>query len=364
MATGFARKYRADVFIRTEFNIIALQVVYAVLILALAIGALLVLYQDIRNDTVSAITAIFTATSTTPALRGIAFALQTPAREIIGMTAIIFVIATVFGYLIARFALVPARNALMAQKQFIGNIAHELRTPLTIIKTNTEIRLMDTDIPSTIREAHKSNLEELDRISDIIDNLLTFNALIQPEQIPFSNIDIGKIIHRVTEKLIHLTRKKRDHIRIKLAPERIVWGNAAAIEQIVMNVVRNAIQHTKSGEISITVEQNALDMIELVVRDTGSGIKPGDLLRIFEPFYRGDRARTRDGGVGSGLGLTIVKELVKLHRGRVNVQSVLGKGTTVTVALPHGHRANRTEHTQDLFGASDSASLGRDGHFF
>ncbi|MHB8660418.1 MAG: sensor histidine kinase [Minisyncoccota bacterium] len=365
LVTGFARKYRNDVFIRTEVNVIGLQVIYAVLILAFAIGTLLFLYRDLKQEAITAIATIFTATSTPAAMGGVTLTIeQTPIREIIGMTVLIFTIALIFGYLIARFALIPARNALTAQKQFIGNIAHELRTPLTIVKTNTEIRLMDTDILPTARAAHKSNLEELDRISEIIDNLLTFNALIQPGQIPLSNIDVGKIVNRVTEKLTYLKEKKRNRIHIKLAPERVVWGNATAIEQIVMNIVRNAIQHTKSGEISIKVGQNALDMIELVVRDTGAGISPGDLSRVFEPFYRSNLARTRDGGVGSGLGLTIVKELVKLHRGRVSIQSTLGKGTTVTIALPHGHRATKTEHTQNLFGAPDTDFPNGRGRFF
>ena len=154
--------------------------------------------------------------------------------------------AVLFGYLIARFALTPTRNALATQKQFIGNIAHELRTPLSIIKTNTEVRMFDSDLSSRARAIHKSNLEELDRISDIINNLLSINALIRPEKIQFENVDVGDIIHRVVGKLSYLAKAKSLQIKTKIAKERIAWANTTALEQIVMNILKNAINHTTS----------------------------------------------------------------------------------------------------------------------
>lgn len=348
--TGFAYKYRDDFFVRTEVNIIALQMLYALLILAFSVGALLILYHDIVSGVVAVITTALTSNAAplSPSLVTAQFE-AARTRQIFGIIALIVGIAGIFGYLVARFALAPARNALAAQKQFIGNIAHELRTPISIIKTNTEVRLLENDLGAESRKIHESNLEELDRISGIINNLLSLNALIKPERIPFDNVDLGEVVRHTVDKLSALTHRQPVRIRVRTAKERIVWGNATALEQVTMNIVKNAIGHTRSGEILITVGEDARGEIELGVRDTGSGIARGDLFRIFEPFYRGDKARTRAGGAGSGLGLSIVNELVKLHRGRISIQSAVGKGTTVTIALPRGKRVRKAEPPETVF---------------
>ncbi|HUQ29899.1 MAG TPA: HAMP domain-containing sensor histidine kinase [Candidatus Paceibacterota bacterium] len=342
--TDFARSYKEDFFVRAEVNVIAIHVAYGIFILCLVIGALYILYHntvrgiiELLGTTLASSTPAYTATRILSPLQDIR------TQEITGVTIIILLSTVFFGYLVARHALAPTKNALVAQKQFIGNIAHELRTPLAIIKSNIEVRLLDPNVPEAGRRIHVSNLEELDRISDIINNLLSLNTLVNPEQIPFTTIDIGKVVNRVVEKLSHLAGHKPIRIRVKVARERTAWGNAAAIEQIAINVIKNAIQHTRSGEIVITIGLDAQGSLAFVTRDTGSGIKREDLFRIFEPFYRGDSARTRTGGAGSGLGLSIVSELVKMHHGRVNIQSAPGHGTTVTVTLPPGRTQTKLD---------------------
>lgn len=311
--------------------------------LLLAIGALFVLYYDIVDGFAAALQTAFTTTATPILGAMVAKNLQiVRTREIVGLSLLIGCFTTVFGLLVARMTLAPSRNALAAQKQFIGNVAHELRTPLAIIKTNTEVRMLDRDVPPHARAIHRSNLEELDRISDIINNLLSLNALIQPERMPFTNVDLGDIARRVVEKLGHLTRKKKLQINVQTALQSVAWGNASAIEQIIMNLTRNALAHTDEGEMRISVQPEEHGFLQLSIRDTGTGIDQKDLLHIFEPFYRGDRARTRTGGVGSGLGLAIVSELVKMHNGRIRIQSAPGKGTTVYVSLPEGQIAPKS----------------------
>lgn len=337
MATDFARRYRDDLFVRTEINVIAIQVAYATLVLLLLVGAMVILYHDIVSGMVTAIATALTSPTPILSPTDILFELEAArTREIVGAATLIIMLTALFGYFVARFTLAPARNALVAQKQFIGNIAHELRTPLSIIKTNTEVWLLNADVSKASRAVHLSNLEELDRISDIINNLLSLNALIRPEHLPFRNVDLGEMAHRVTEKLAHKARKKSLQIHISADKKRTAWGNPSALEQIVMNIMKNAIHHTDKGEINITIGPDALGLLELSVSDTGVGIQREDLFRIFEPFYRGDRARTRSGGAGSGLGLTIVSELVKLHHGKIRIQSAVGKGTNVKIILPPG----------------------------
>ncbi len=315
-------------------HIVALEIAYAALILGLAIGALVVLYQEIVSGVMTAVATALTTATPISAESIMAQLEAARTRQIVGISALIFGAAIVFAYLLSRLALMPARNALVAQKQFIGNIAHELRTPLSIIKANTEIRLIDSALSPQAKSIHEDNLEELDRISDIINNLLSLNTLIQPERIPFHNVDLTKIAERAVAQLEPLVRKKPVKIRVKSGKFHATWGNAAACEQIMMNLLRNAIHHTSKGEILISIGPSAQGLIELSFRDSGTGISKEDLARIFEPFYRGDRARTRTGGAGSGLGLAIVSELVKLHHGRISVRSAPGEGTTVTVVLP------------------------------
>ena len=300
--TGFAHRYRRDPLARTKASVIALQALLAAAILALSLGL---------SDA------------------------HIPAQRV----ALVALVATaLFSYFVAKIALTPADQALTKQKQFVGNIAHELRTPLAIIKANTEVRLLDADVPSSARTVHESNLEELDRISDIIDNLLSLNALLAPEPLRFSNVDVGTIAHRVVKKLSNLTSRKPVRVKVKIARERLAWGNPSAIEQILTNIVRNAITHSSAGEIiiSIVTSANPNRFVRISVHDSGAGMKQKDLFRAFEPFYRGAGRRANSGGAGSGLGLAIVSELVKLHRGSIRIRSAPGRGTTVIVALPAG----------------------------
>ncbi|HEX8946658.1 MAG TPA: HAMP domain-containing sensor histidine kinase [Candidatus Paceibacterota bacterium] len=314
--TDFGRRYRSDPYARTETNIIAVQTGYAILVLLLSIGALFypIALRPVGN-----------------------WALLAFAATMLGLAAL-------FGSLVARLALAPVRKALRAQKEFIGNIAHELRTPLSIIKTNIEVRLLDANIPPEARALHTSNLEELDRISDIIHNLLSLNALVQPERIHFEDVDVGKLAHRTVYKLTHLASSKSTTITVRIGKMHTAWGNASAIEQVLTNLLKNALNHTEGGNISIDIEQRHRDLLSIVVHDTGKGIKREDLVRIFEPFYRSDQARTRVGGAGSGLGLAIVSELVKIHHGRIDVKSAPRHGTIVTVMLPIGRNSHASAH--------------------
>lgn len=334
--TAFGRRYDADPYLRTEVRIGMLQVAYALVLVAIAIGALVVLYSEMLNGIGAAITTALTSTTTplTPeSITGPLKAVRT--REIVGMSELIVLAAIVFGYLVSRVALGPTRSALAAQKVFIGNIAHELRTPLSVIKTNTEVRLLDSDVSKDARDMHEANLEELDRISDIIHNLLTVNALIQPERIRFENVDLGAVARHAVERFTPVAKRKSVRLRTAIDRAHSVWGNHAALEQIASNLVKNAVQHTDHGQITVRVAPAEIPRyIELSVTDSGTGIPRENLPRLFQPFYRGDPARTRKPGGGSGLGLSIVSELVKLHRGQVSIRSTPGAGTSVHVLLP------------------------------
>lgn len=341
LGIGFARKYRDDPFFRTQTHVITLQLVFALFLLVVVALTAMQLYHDASIAVVEGIsTALQPHSSPTSVGFSIADELDyTRSRTVSYAIVAVLAITTVFTYIIVRIALAPTRNALQSQKQFIGNVAHELRTPLAIIKANIETRLLDDDVPEKAVALYQANIEELDRISDILNNLLSLSSSIRPERIKFSNVDLGQVVESALDKIKSLAESKELEVQLRMSERRIVWGNAVALEQVVVNIVKNAYTHTgRNGRILITIEPVHPHLMELVVQDTGIGIARKDLFRIFEPYYRGNPSRARSDG-GSGLGLTIVSELVKLHNGKIMVRSVEKRGTTVTIMLPAGEAA-------------------------
>lgn len=332
-ATGFADKYQFDPFLRTQINVIGMLVTFSILLLAFV--ALLVdyLYNDIslaivtgvRDSILSSGGLTMTPIATLDQIRS----------DNLATISIVTVTATIlFGYLLTRVALSPTRNALASQKQFIGNIAHELRTPLSIIKTNTEVSLLGDGLSNDTRKTLESTVEELDRLSDIINNLLSLSASVRPERIEFRSIDISTVTSEVVRKLDNLAKLRNLSVTVRKATACYVWGNSSALEQILTNVTKNAIQYTsRGGHISLGCEQIGTSHIEVIIQDSGAGIARQDLFHIFEPFYRAEQSRNRAKG-GSGLGLAIVSELVRLHHGKITVRSAVGRGTTVVISLP------------------------------
>lgn len=276
-------------------------------------------------------------------------------QNLASITGVIVFVTIVFGYIIARLTLTPTRNALSSQKQFIGNIAHELRTPLSIIKTNTEIALLDGDITADLKQTLVSNVEELDRISEIINNLLSLSALIRPERVEFSAVDLGEIVSAAVVKFAPLAHTNIHEVTVRKSPDTFVWGNATALAQIAGNLLKNAINYTpRHGTITVTVAPALNHMVELIIQDSGVGIARKDLFRIFEPFYRADPSRTRGHG-GSGLGLAIVSELIKLHHGKISIRSAVGRGTSVTVLFPGARTHPKVGSSERVEGLNEIA---------
>jgi signal transduction histidine kinase len=337
LVTGFAHKYRFDLFFRTELNIIALQIAFSILILFAVIVGISFLYRSAAHSFVEAIASSLKVSVSDSAELLIRDQLTfIKNRSFLVIVSVIVPITVIFGYLIARITLAPTRGALSSQKQFIGNVAHEIRTPLSIIKTNTEVALLDDELAQGLRKTLHSNIEELDRISDIINNLLSLNTLNRPERIELQNVDLGAVTNDVVAKLKPLLTRRKLTLHYNSGDFRIVWGNPVALGQILMNVLKNAIGYTpEGGTITVSIAPDYRSHVVVMVADTGVGIERKDLLHIFEPFYRADRARVREQG-GSGLGLAIVSELIKLHRGKISIKSTPKIGTTVTISLPAG----------------------------
>ena len=347
LVIGLTNKYRFDLFFRTTVHIVALEIFSVLVTLAVfwwaidyAQGELVRLIIEHLNQAILAFPQ--TPPESLPqAIEGVR--LQIGWYVVFGVT----VIAALFGYLLARLTLRPARNSLAFQKQFIGNIAHELRTPLSTIKINTEVALLESGLPQEIEKTLKDTITELDRLSEIINNLLSFDRLMRPERMRYSALDLGVLVDEVAKRHAPVAKVRGIELLVRKHGERNVWGNAIALEQVVTNLLKNAIAYTpknRGGRVTVSIEPRGEETIALTVSDTGIGIAQKDLFRIFEPFYRGDTSRTRGLGTGtSGLGLAIVNEIVRLHHGRTHIQSALGRGTAITIVLPRSPRAELSE---------------------
>jgi len=303
-ATALQAKYESDLYFRTSANIIALQAGFVTVCTFAFLLALLYPAQG---------WAIFSG---------------------------VMVLALLCGTFLARFALGPARDTARYQKLFISNIAHELRTPLSTIKTSSEVALLDEKLTTPMKRTFHEIVEELNRVSEIINNLLSLNTLTRPERMQFSSVDIAPLADEVARRHLPLARERGIKLTVRKEPGALVWGNVTALEQVMMNLVKNALAYTPEdagGTVTITVRPDGTGMVLFAVKDTGIGISQEDLFHIFEPFYRADTSRNRKiKKSGSGLGLTIVNEMVRTHHGRIHIESQMKKGTTVSVYFPQG----------------------------
>jgi two-component system phosphate regulon sensor histidine kinase PhoR len=222
------------------------------------------------------------------------------------------------------------------RKDFVINVSHELRTPLASIQGYTETlidgALGDPDHNMRFLGIIRHNAERLARLTE---DLLTLSRVEQKRQkFEFDLHAANSLIHDAFELVSPMARKSHIELVEERAPEdAVVWCDSEAVSQILSNLLDNAIKYTPAGG-RITVGAESLgSMVEFFVRDTGAGIPEEDLPRLFERFYRVDKARSRELG-GTGLGLSIVKHLVAAHNGTIRVESRVQQGSTFFFTLP------------------------------
>lgn len=239
------------------------------------------------------------------------------------------------GYLIVLRDITHARKLEQMRTEFVANVTHELRTPLTSIRGFAETLLDGAlDDPETARNFIEIIKREGGHLGALIDDLLDLSRIesgrmrMQPETVHLSSL--------VTESLAGLHQKagaQSTHLEIDVPEDLYLIADPNRLAQILINLVDNALKYTPvDGFVRVKVAE-LNEYIRFQVSDTGSGMPKADLPRIFERFYRVDKARTRKTG-GTGLGLSIVKHIVEAHGGTIGVESDLGKGTTFTFLLP------------------------------
>ena len=223
----------------------------------------------------------------------------------------------------------------MVRQEFLSNISHELRTPLTSILAFVET-LEDGGIDDKENNLHFLNVirRNAERMHSLIADILEL-SLIESGNVAVSIREI-RLYTAVQDVMNTLSAKakEREIVLRNLVPEQaVIFADSVRLEQMLTNLIDNAIKFNRhSGSVTVDFDQaDGRDLIS--VTDTGEGILPEHSQRIFERFYRADRARSREIG-GTGLGLAIVKHLARLHGGEVAVTSTLGSGTTFRIELP------------------------------
>jgi two-component system sensor histidine kinase VicK len=224
----------------------------------------------------------------------------------------------------------------ISRREFIANVSHELRTPLTNIKSYAETVLESRELSP---ELHSKFLgvvvNEADRMTRIVKDLLLVSRLDNSGMDwKFSRFYPEVLLKNMYEAMI-LDAKGHNHdLSLNIANELgTMAGDRERLEQVVANIVSNAIKYTPEGGKIYILAERTDDVLKIVVRDTGIGIPENEIPRLFERFYRVDKARSREKG-GTGLGLAIARDIIKAHSGSINIQSRVDYGTTVTITLP------------------------------
>jgi two-component system phosphate regulon sensor histidine kinase PhoR len=224
------------------------------------------------------------------------------------------------------------------RKDFVANVSHELRTPITLIKGFAET-LEEVDDPAEARRFLGIVKRHADRMASIVDDLLTLAQLENPERgrLETAPVDAGFVLARAIESLGDRPEEKGVAIRVGSEPGLVVDANEGLLEQALVNLLDNAVKYGPSGG-SIRLEaskitENGIESAMFSVADEGPGIPAKDLSRLFERFYRVDRARSRELG-GTGLGLAIVRHIALAHGGDASAESREGFGSIFSITIP------------------------------
>lgn len=249
---------------------------------------------------------------------------------IIGMLSIILA-----GYYLARRAMVPIQSSWEKQQEFVADASHELRNPLAVIKSNAELVLRHPGHTIEEESIRVTNIvRESRRMTKLISHLLTLaRSDANQSELQLAVVSVNELIDTIAEQFGPLAELEGLTLSAQIDEPLELVADRERLFQLLVILLDNAIKYTTApGQISITGCKQGSNVL-IVIEDSGQGIPPEDLTRVFDRFYRGDKARSREKG-GTGLGLAIAKWIVEKHGGKVAVESTVGVGTKFSLLLP------------------------------
>ncbi|MUV39347.1 Histidine kinase [Lentibacillus sp. JNUCC-1] len=239
------------------------------------------------------------------------------------------------GVVLVFYDITELKKLERMRKDFVANVSHELKTPITSINGFSETLLDGAkNDPEVLTEFLQIIFKESKRLQLLIEDLLTLSMLEKDDFHPVINeVDLTQIIEDINPMIKRKADMKNISYKKQTEDQLSLMGNSEQVKQMIINLLDNAIAYTPEyGNITLFVTEKD-EGIVISVTDTGIGISKAQMERVFERFYRVDKARSRNTG-GTGLGLAIVKHIVEVHNGQIHIDSEEQKGTTVSVLLP------------------------------
>ncbi len=239
------------------------------------------------------------------------------------------------GYYLANRAMVPIQKSWDRQQQFVADASHELRTPLAVVKSNAELMLRHPDHTIEEESIRVTNIaRETRRMTKLVSDLLTLaRSDANQSELKLSLVSVNELINAVAEQFVPLAEMEGITLQAEISEQLELTADRERLHQLLVILLDNAIKYTlPPGKIFITATKHGGN-ISVAVEDSGQGIPPEDLQRVFDRFFRSDKARSREKG-GTGLGLAIAKWIVDKHGGKITVESKLGSGTKFSIMLP------------------------------
>lgn len=256
--------------------------------------------------------------------------------------------------------LVCVLNAMLArideafenQRRFLADAGHEIKTPLTVLRGDLEVALRRRRTPEEYEAVLGQTLEDLREASSLAEDLITLarsdSGGLEPR---LEEVTVAQLLTRVADRYKVTAEGAGIRLDLAVADGIVVAGDSALLERAVGNLVDNAVKYSGVGRfVSLSAARRSEGNVEIVVRDNGPGIPAEECTNLFERFYRGDTGRRSTRGIG--LGLAIVKAIVEAHRGWVDIQSMVGRGTTVSLVLPAPISRDRPLEESEKVGAT------------
>jgi two-component system, OmpR family, sensor kinase len=220
------------------------------------------------------------------------------------------------------------------QKQFIADASHELKSPITLLSLFMEDAIHLKELPETFRHRLIRQYNTLQRMRRLVKNLLDLSALEAKETIDFGEFALSPLVRSVCDDYVEVFKGRQIEMKIDIPGDLRIRGDRDSMQRVLINLVDNAVKYNMDrGRIEIVAEVKN-NIVHLSIFNTGIGIPGKDIDRVFEQFYRVEKSRSSQYG-GSGLGLTIVKRIIELHRGNITIESDPREGTRVDIHLPN-----------------------------